>query len=406
MTSTNTKRRGHGEGSVSSYATASGLRWRYRAPVTLADGSRKRLHVRGFTSKKAAQSAMIEALAASNKGTYTDPSKQPLGTYLAQWLDGLRLAPSTVASYRKNVRLHIAPYLGSTPLASLTPAQLNKLYRDLEKSGRTDHRSGEGLSARTVRYVHTILSSALHEAVKTGLLARNPAAMAKPPSAKEAASPEMTPWTAAQLSAFLAWSEEHSPLHAAWWVLAYTGMRRGELLALRWRDVDLDAGIITIRRSATLVRNAGVSVAVTEGPTKSGKARVVDIDPATVAALKAWKSARGTLHLALAMPDALVIADVNGHGHRHPERFSRTFSETVQRAIRDGVEIPAIRLHDLRHTHATLLLTAGTPVKVVSERLGHSSAVVTMTVYAHCLPGDQRKAAEGFAAMLAAEATS
>ena len=119
-----------------------------------------------------------------------------LGDYLATWLDGLRLAPSTVASYKKNVRLHIAPNIGSVPLASLTPVTLDKLYRQLEHGGRADHRAGEGLSARTVRYIHTIISAALRDAVDAGLLPANPARRAHPPTARQARAPEMHPWDA------------------------------------------------------------------------------------------------------------------------------------------------------------------------------------------------------------------
>jgi integrase len=116
----------------------------------------------------------------------------------------------------------------------------------------------------------------------------------------------MHPWDAAQLSAFLAWSATRSELHTAWRVLAYTGMRRGELLALRWRDVDLDAATITVRRSAGLIRNAGQGAEVTEGPTKTDRPRVVDPDAGTVEELRAWKKDRGGLALALARDDSLV----------------------------------------------------------------------------------------------------
>jgi integrase len=209
----------------------------------------------------------------------------------------------------------------------------------------------------------------------------------------------MHPWDHEQLAAFLAWSRDNSGLHAAWRALAYTGMRRGELLALRWRDVNLEAGTITVRRSAGVIRNAGEGASIEEGPTKTDRPRVVDLDPGTVAALRAWKRERGELALALARDDALAFGDLEG-GYRHPERFSRLWSQTLVRAISQGVDVSGIRLHDLRHTHATLLLRAGEPVHVVSQRLGHASPTITMTVYAHALPGDQKRAASRFAELV------
>jgi len=339
----------------------------------------------------------------SGRGEWTEPSRQPTGAYLANWLDGLRLAPSTVASYRKNIRLHVTPYIGSLPLASLTSAHIAALYRRLEISGRADHRQGEGLSPRTVRYVATILRAALGEALAAGMLTRNPAdpKRAKPPTAKEARAPEMHPWNAAQLAAFLGWSAEHSQLHAAWHVLAMTGMRRGELLALRWRDIDLDAGTASIRRSAGVIRVKGQAATISEGPTKSGKPRVIDLDEMTVTLLRAHRRERGSMALAYFRDSALVFGDHEGR-HRHPERFSRMFAETLARCAKALGEDapPVIRLHDLRHTHATLMLGKGEPVKVVSERLGHASVTVTLSVYAHVLPGDQRAAAARFAALI------
>ena len=304
----------------------------------------------------------------ASRGELVDPSRQQLGAYLDEWAAGLRLAPSTVASYRKNIRLHIVPALGTVPLAALTTERVDRLYRELERGGRADHRAGEGLSPRTVRYVHTILSAALGAAVKTRRLARNPAADASPPTAKQAKAPEMHPWTAGQLAAFLGWAREHAPAgFPLWHVLAFTGMRRGEALALRWRDVDLDAAAVRIRRSAGMIRNAGEGAGVVEGDTKSGKARVVDLDGPTVAVLRAHKRERGALALQLARDDALVFGDIEGH-HRNPEHVSRQFARDVARCcgVLGADALPAIRLHDLRHTHATVLLTAGVPVHVVS----------------------------------------
>ncbi len=180
-----------------------------------------------------------------------------------------------------------------------------------------------------------------------------------------------------------------------------TGMRRGELLALRWSDINLDAGTITIRRSVGVVRNKGQGAAVTEGPTKTSKPRVIDIDPATVAILRARKRDRGSLALALARDDSLVFGDLEGH-HLHPERFSRSFKSAqakCRRALGDGAP-PEIRTHDLRHTHATLLLQDREPIGTVSERLGHASETITLTVYSHVMPGDQKRAADRFAALI------
>jgi integrase len=402
------KRRSPGEGSVWPYRTKGGQeRWAIGYVLELPDGTRKSVtrrrgvHGERWTDKRSAQAALRAVLADAAKGEHVDPSRQQLGAYLAEWLDGLRLAPSTVASYRKNIRLHVQPYIGAVPLASLTTARIDSLYRQLERSGRADHRQGEGLSARTVRYIHTILSAALGAAVKAHRLPRNPAAEAAPPSAKEAKPPEMHPWTAAQLSAFLAWTAENSPLHPLWFLYAYTGMRRGEALALRWRDIDLGAGTVSVRRSVGVIRNRGQGATVAEGPTKTNKPRVVDLDAATVAVLRAWFKARGSMALQLVQAGALVFGDHEGR-HLHPERVSRTFKATVERCRKalGAAAPPMIRLHDLRHTHATILLADRENVKVVSERLGHASVTVTLTVYAHVMPGNQRQAADRFAALI------
>jgi hypothetical protein len=166
-------------------------------------------------------------------------------------------------------------------------------------------------------------------------------------------------------------------------------MRRGEALALRWRDVDTDPGTVSIRRSAGMVRIAREGAEVVEGGTKSGKPRVVDLDPAD-AVLRAHRKAPGALALQLARDDALVFGDIEGN-HRNPEHVSRQFKAEVARCGKAIGELPVIRLHDLRHTHATILLTAREPVHVAPQRLGHASAVVTMTVYAHVLPAASGK---------------
>lgn len=409
------RRRSPGEGGVFEYKLVNGqVRFGIKFVLTLEDGTRKTVLRRRdengqpWTTKKAAQAAVREAISKVEKGQWIDPSQQPLGDYLAEWVAGHRkIGDSTRASYSKNIRLHITPHIGALPLASLTPGRIAKLYRELETSGRRDHKAGAGLSARTVRYIHTILSAGLKAAVKAKLIGHNPAEdpdLCSPPTAKEAKPPEMHPWSAAQLRTFLDWSKTGSALHLGWYVLAMTGMRRGELLALRWRDIDLEARTLSIRRSVGVVRVKGQKALLKEGDTKTTKPRVVDLDESTVAMLKAHKRERGGLALLLARDDALVFGDAEGQW-RHPERFSRSFKEHLTRCRKwlekSGVDLPNVRLHDLRHTHATLLLAKGVPVKVVSERLGHASPTVTLTVYAHVMPGNQRDAADQFASLVA-----
>ena len=400
--STARKRRSPGEGGAWSYATGAGERFRFSCVVTMPDGSRKRITRRGYLTKKAALDAMREALSASSKGEFIEPSKAKLGAYGAEVIDGLRIGAQTRASYRKNWRLHVAAYpIAELPLAQLTGSRLTRHYRQLEKSGRKDHREGDGLSARTVRYVHTIIHGVLAQAVRDGLLQRNAADAATPPTAREAKAPEMTCWTAGQLAVFLGWAGGASQNHRLWHMLGHTGMRRGEALALRWRDVDLDAATVAIRRSAGMVRNAGEDAEVREGDTKSGKPRVIDLDAGTVAVLRAQRKVRGAAAFQLVHGDALVFGDIEGQ-HRNPEHASRQFVRDVERCRGDlGPDVlPVIRTHDLRHTHATVLLLAGVPVHVVSQRLGHASPVITLSVYAHVMPGNQREAADLFARLV------
>jgi integrase len=170
--------------------------------------------------------------------------------------------------------------------------------------------------------------------------------------------------------------------------------------------MDLDAATVSIRRSAGMVRVAGESAEVTEGDTKSGKPRVVDIDAATVAVLRAHRKARGGMALQLARDDALVFADHKGR-QLQPEHFSRSFADALRRCAKQlgSAAPPAIRLHDLRHTHATILLAAGGPVHLVSQSLGHAIAVITLEVYAHVVPGSQRDPADLFARIIAGAAS-
>jgi integrase len=236
------------------------------------DGKRVRRWHSGYRTKKDAERARTELLAQVDQGSYVEPSRLTLAVFLLeQWLPGLagQVRPTTLHSYRTNLERYVLRRVGHVTLQRLTPAHLNGLYGVLLAAGGKD---GRPLSARTVQAIHMTVRKALGDATRWGLVARNVAAMASPPKPRRA---DMRTWTAAELRAFL----EHvagERLAALWMLAASTGMRRGELLGLRWTDVDLDLARVAVRQ--TLVQ-AGREVVVSEPKTSRGR-RSIALDPA------------------------------------------------------------------------------------------------------------------------------
>lgn len=241
------------------------------------------------------------------------------------------------------------------------------------------------LAAKTVRYIHTIIHKALADAVDSGILPANVAERAKAPRPYRCRTPEIQCWEPAELAAFLR-SVEGTRLEAAWRLAAMTGMRRGEVLGLRWSDADLD-------NSRVAVRNAIVSVAyeLLESSPKNHQARVIDIDPETTALLLRHRARqlREQEGLRGDYEDRNLVVCAEDGRPVHPQSFSQAFARAVEQA-----GLRKIRLHDLRHTHATIAVKAGVPVKVISERLGHESPAFTLKQYAHVMPGMQAEAAK------------
>ncbi len=234
--------------------------------------------------------------------------------------------------------------------------------------------------------VHQILRTALGDAERSGLVHRNVARLMDPPC--HGAAPEQRCWNEHQLRQFLHVAMTHR-LGPAIWLAAMTGMRRGEVLGLRWSDIDLDTATLSIRRSVSCT---GYQVHTTPTKTRTSR-RAIDLDQRTVVVLREWRR-RQLGELGTVAADETVFTRPDGQPV-HPH----TLSQTVARLQRTA-DVPAIRLHDLRHTHATLMLKHGIPLKVVSERLGHSTPAFTMAVYQHVLPGMQRDAANTFARLI------
>lgn len=278
---------------------------------------------------------------------------------------------------------YVLPHIGRVPLRSLTIAHLQDLYAQLRRNGRHD---GGPLAPKTVLNMHQILRTALGDAERSGLVPRNVARLTHPPC--HGVAPEQRCWNEHQLRQFLHVAMTHR-LGPAIWLAAMTGMRRGEVLGLRWSDIDLDVATLSIRRSVSCT---GYQVHTTPTKTRTSR-RAVDLDQRTVAVLREWGH-RQLSELGTVAADGSVFTRPDGQPV-HPHSLSQTV-DRLQRAA----GVPAIRLHDLRHTHATLMLKHGVPLKVVSERLGHSTPAFTMAVYQRVLPGMQRDAANVFARLI------
>jgi integrase len=351
------------------------------------DGKRRRRGVGGFKTKREAKAAEAEALRRIRDGVYVEPSRLTVGAYLTEmWLPSMasQVRATTLGGYRHNVRAYLVPRLGDISLQRLTTARVGAFYGELVTSGGL---GGRPLSPKTVRYVHTTLRRALRDAVADGLVVRNVAAQARPPRARGV---EMHTWTAEQVGTCLA-SVREDRLYPAWLLLATLGMRRGELLGLRWVDVDLTSGRIAIRHTLVMVDG---KPATAEPKTAKGR-RSLTLALEVLETLRAHRAHQAAERLSWGTSytdSGLVITTEDGRPF-HPETLSGLF---VRQAKRAG--LPPIRLHDLRHSVASILLARGVHPKVVSEMLGHATIALTLDTYSHVIPSLQQEAASVVAA--------
>jgi integrase len=356
-----------------------------------ATGKRRQRSKGGFRTKREAQAALSEALAAYRAGTLVESSKLTLGAFLDEWLPTMagNLEPNTHEVYGHYARAYVKPKLGHVRLQQLTATNLRGFYTELAASGG---RRGQGLKPKTVKNVHALIHRALEDAVDQGLMTRNVAAprSARPPKLEKI---ERGVWAPESLRAFLA-AMAADRLAALWLLLATTGLRRSEALGLPWRAVDLEGGQLTVmQRLVTVAGKPNIRL----GTKSPAGERSIALDPATVAALKAHRAQQLQERLACGegwQDRGLVFTREDGTPLR-PTQLTRMFARLAREA-----GLPNLTLHGLRHTYATASLRAGIPVKVVSERLGHANTAITSDLYQHVLKAMDTEAANTVARLI------
>ena len=345
------------------------------------DGKRRRYFETVHSSRKSdAQKRLNELLVTLEKGIYTPPGRLTLREYLDRWVKDYvqsNLSPRTAEGYEHLCNRHFVPCLGNIKLSGLKPEHLQHYYSEKLSSG---------LSAQTVRHHHTCLHKALQTAVEWGLLARNTADAVTPPRAQQ---PEMQTWDEYDITTFLE-GVRQTPYFALFHTAFFTGMRRSELLALRWCDLDLLLCQAYVTRSLHVLK--GGRVVIRQPKSVKGR-RMIALSPLTVSVLREHRE-KQTLERAMLgaslKDDDFVFSHFDGKPLL-PNTVTHAWIKLVRR-----VGIKPIRLHDARHTHASLMLKQGVHPKIVQERLGHASIQITLDTYSHVAPGLQEAAAARF----------
>jgi len=373
----NVSRRGSGE-------------WEYRFdiepdPLT---GQRRRRTKSGFATKREAGQAMNRAIVAHQQGRFVRTNRRTVEDFLNEWHLAVKsaLRASTWVNYRDYLDAYVIPVVGDTALQDLTALRLNLLYGHLLERGRVKTKGG--LAPKTVQNVHRMLHRAMRDAVKWGQLPRNYAEDAEPPRAPR---PRPQVWSPAQLGEFVHHVRDDR-FYALWLLIATTGLRRGELAGLTRNDLDFHSR--TVSPSAPRVVVAG-RAQESEAKTRSGERRLA-LDPDTSRALSDYVILWQEEGYLLGQERRLLFVWPDGRP-LHPDTITALFHKHCAAA-----GLPRIRLHDVRHSYATAALMAGIPPKVISERLGHSTAAFTLQTYTHVIPGMDQDAADTVAKLILA----
>ena len=342
------------------------------------DGNLTKIAETVVGSRRDAERVLRDRLGVIEDGSYVSKNKVTVREFMQQWLDtyaGTNTRPSTLQGYRSKIRTYINSSFGEVHLQNLRPAHIQKMLADM---------LARGLSQKTTRDTYMIIKEALSHAIKWGLLNVNPADAVTPPKRRRQ---EMKMWDVPTIHVFLnaAKKERYGDLYH---LAILTGMRRAELLGLRWEHVNLDESWLSVYSTIQRLTGRGV---VTGSPKTDQSRRTIALSKGAVELLKETRTRQLEARLKagpLWEANDLVFCQINGKSF-HPNRVSNDFAAIVRKT-----GSPHLTLKGLRHAHATLLLSAGVHPKIVSERLGHSNISVTMDIYSHVMPGMQEMAAQ------------
>lgn len=348
-------------------------------------GKRKQQWITAGTSKREAEKQLARLVHELDDGIFTKPSKKTLGQYLVEWINSVsgNLSPRTVEGYLTIIN-RMKPVLGAIPLTQLKPETIQRYYADCLSNGRLNKPGG--LSPLTVRHHHALLHRALKNAMEWGLILRNPADAAHPPKLQPT---EMNIMNEMEMHSFLE-AARQTPYFHLFHTILFTGLRRSEVLALRWSDIDLLLCQISISRSIHKLRDGSF---IFRQPKSTKGKRTVALSPAATQVLAEYREKTATYRLIEGTPlkeSDLVFSNADGSPLR-PNTISRAWSDLAKKCC-----ISASRLHDARHSHASIMLKAGIHPRIVQERLGHSTIAITLDTYSHVSPGLQEAAAKKF----------
>jgi integrase len=366
------------------YFRKRGTKWSFSVDIgrDAGTGKRKQKTVSGFKTKKEAEKSCAELISQIENGNYVENTKDTLSSFLNDWLEmkgKQTLKATTLDTYTRTINSRISPAIGKMKLFEIQPIHIQRFYSDLFE---------EGLSHEYVLLIHRILRSAFNTAYKWQLLQKNVMDHVEIPKVPKK---EMKTWTLEQAQKFLSYvNETDAQYYIAYYLAIYTGMRRGEIFGLRWKSIDFDNYKISITQTLSWV--SGKGLIFQDAKTRESH-RSISISTSVVEELKIHQEEQNKqkLRLGAAYTDNdLVCPSSTGHpaNTQIAVHYFKVYSE------RAGV--PVIRFHDLRHTHATLLLKLGENPKVVSERLGHSTIQLTLDRYSHVLPDMQKEASSKF----------